>query len=286
MASQIALTDWVSEAKSKKDIQFREAVHIVLHAVGSDAQTAHTLVLKGGILLALKFNSERFTKDIDFTCISEYASFPDVMVQERLNKSLKTSAVILGYSLDCRVQKTELKPDLRKHPNPKFPGLQVNIGYGKKGSLRQGRTYADVLLIDISYNEFLSDDVDLFSDEISVKCYKLKELMAEKFRSILQQVPRNRARRQDVYDLNYLIKNHCKKTDQERSEILNLLLKKSVDKNIDDYLNPKALDLKEIRDRSNQEYLLLASEVASELPDFEESYQNVNTYFKSLPWAK
>jgi len=258
----------------------------VLHAVGSDAQTAHTLVLKGGILLALKFNSERFTKDIDFTCISEYASFPDVMVQERLNKSLKTSAVILGYSLDCRVQKTELKPDLRKHPNPKFPGLQVNIGYGKKGSLRQGRTYADVLLIDISYNEFLSDDVDLFSDEISVKCYKLEELMAEKFRSILQQVPRNRARRQDVYDLNYLIKNHCKKTDQERSEILNLLLKKSVDKNIDDYLNPKALDLKEIRDRSNQEYLLLASEVASELPDFEESYQNVNTYFKSLPWAK
>lgn len=286
MASQIALTDWVSEAKSKKDIQFREAVHIVLHAVGSDAQTAHTLVLKGGILLALKFNSERFTKDIDFTCISEYASFPDVMVQERLNKSLKTSAVILGYSLDCRVQKTELKPDLRKHPNPKFPGLQVNIGYGKKGSLRQGRTYADVLLIDISYNEFLSDDVDLFSDEISVKCYKLEELMAEKFRSILQQVPRNRVRRQDVYDLNYLIKNHCKKTDQERSEILNLLLKKSVDKNIDDYLNPKALDLKEIRDRSNQEYLLLASEVASELPDFEESYQNVNTYFKSLPWAK
>jgi len=225
MASQIALTDWVSEAKSKKDIQFREAVHIVLHAVGSDAQTAHTLVLKGGILLALKFNSERFTKDIDFTCISEYASFPDVMVQERLNKSLKTSAVILGYSLDCRVQKTELKPDLRKHPNPKFPGLQVNIGYGKKGSLRQGRTYADVLLIDISYNEFLSDDVDLFSDEISVKCYKLEELMAEKFRSILQQVPRNRARRQDVYDLNYLIKNHCKKTDQERGQLTKRKLK-------------------------------------------------------------
>ena len=38
-----------------------------------------------------------------------------------------------------------------------------------------------------------------------ISAYGLTDLIAEKFRALLQQVPRNRYRRQDIYDIAHLI---------------------------------------------------------------------------------
>ena len=57
--------------------------------------------------------------------------------------------------------------------------------------------------------------------------YGLGDLITEKYRAILQQVPRKRNRRQDVYDLDRLVAR--KEVDEElKAEILAALNAKSV----------------------------------------------------------
>jgi predicted nucleotidyltransferase component of viral defense system len=221
MVSKTVMSKWVNAAVSNDDIQFRQAVHIVLHALSSDKQTADAFILKGGILLALKFGSTRFTRDIDFSCISSYSEFSEIDFRAGLDKSLKRSILTVDYDLEMKIQKIEKKPNEKKIPNPRFPALKITIGYCKKGSLREGRTLSNVISIDISYNDYYNQESDLFSDEINLKCYSLQEVMAEKIRSVLQQVERNRSRRQDIY----VKKQNKKKMKFFKCLLINLLEK-------------------------------------------------------------
>lgn len=107
--------------------------------------------------------------------------------------------------------------------------------------------------------------------------------MAEKFRSILQQVVRNRSRRQDVYDLHHLITKYSTHSEGEKFQVYNLLIEKSVGKSIDQYLKKLALQDPEIRSRSEEGFDELIYEDVEEI-SFEEAYLVVQEYFELLPW--
>ena len=285
-SSTTQMQSWIGSAETKEQKKFRKAVHIILHAMAVDQSTRANFVLKGGILLALKFESNRFTKDIDLSCVADYSDFDESTIKEILEKSLKTSAMLLNYDLECVIQKIERKPNPQKHPKPKFPALQIKIGYTDRAKLRNNRPSANVVAIDISYNEVVSEEKDYFSQEIELNCYSLRELISEKIRSILQQVERNRTRRQDIFDLYHLIQTQCENTDEEKADILKMLFAKSVDRGIDAFLKKDALDNQEIKNRSKKDYLTLETEVSGVLPDFDTSYEVVNNFFKSLPWEQ
>ena len=108
--------------------------------------------------------------------------------------------------------------------------------------------------------------------------------ISEKFRSLLQQVVRNRGRRQDVYDLNHLISKEAKNTPEEKTLVYQNLIRQSEGKNIEAYLNKYALDDPEIKSRAQENYHLLKIEVENNPLNFEEAYNFINSYFKSLPW--
>ena len=60
--------------------------------------------------------------------------------------------------------------------------------------------------IDCSFNEqsFEIDHISLAHEE-EFQAYSFTDLVAEKIRSVIQPVERNRSRRQDIYDPNFLM---------------------------------------------------------------------------------
>ena len=168
------------------------------------------LVLKGGILLGLAYGSPRQTTDIDLT--AAFAADRDIghRIGELLNTAFPRAAASLGYAdLVVRTQSASRRP---KHNfvQAEFPALKLKIAYvrprheraegaKRRNSLKRDRSR---YLIHEPLNHLqllqLTGGQELFA-------YGLVELVAEKYRALLQQVPRNRYRRQDVYDLDVLI---------------------------------------------------------------------------------
>ena len=139
----------------------------------------------------------------------------------------------------------------------------------------------NILDVDISFNEPLQHTQILgLTDGEKLLAYSLIDLIAEKYRAMLQQVERNRSRRQDVYDLKLLIER-----DEIDAEMKEQILESYLIKCRSRHIEPEktSLESTEIKKRSAAEWDTMKLEVG-DLPDFEESYQQVANFYKSLPW--
>lgn len=68
------------------------------------------MMLKGGILMALCYDSSRFTRDIDFSRRARYQEGDEASLLAELKAAIQGSVDDVDYGLDCRVQSYELKP--------------------------------------------------------------------------------------------------------------------------------------------------------------------------------
>jgi len=286
----VSITNWVKQATNLKEKSFRQAVHIIIHSIAGCDNLRSMMIMKGGILLAIEYSSSRYTTDIDFSTEEKYDDFQLENFLTDLERGLVLSTETLNYDVTCKVQSKELKPKNIK--NPTTPSLCIKIGYASKSNNREhqrllkGSAIA-IIKLDYSFNEFNFDtSIMKIDDESSIRVYSLVDLVAEKFRAILQQVPRNRNRRQDIYDLNYLIINYIKYTeyDELKREILIALKKKSESRGI----QAKKFSLRnpEVIERSKKEYFTLANEIEGELPKFEDAYSTLRKFYESLPWNR
>lgn len=277
---------WVEESLGEENREFREAVHTILSAIGSDENLKASMVLKGGILLAIRYHSHRYTKDIDFSTEKKLGGdITEAAVREILDASLAQMVETLDYDLDCRVQSSKLQP---KDPNSTYPSIKMKIGYAYKGTSKHRRLLAllspTTVSIDYSLNESTPniENIQLDSDD-GILAYSITDLIAEKYRSLLQQVPRNRTRRQDVYDLNLLIDKLGVFDGVEKNKILDCLISKSlargISPNIESFSDP------ELKARAREHYQTLEDEVEGDLPDFDEIFVGVAEFYRSLPWV-
>ena len=277
---------WVEQAQTEANHEFREAVHTILSAIASDRSLKACMILKGGILLAIRYQSHRYTKDIDFSTEKKPGGeITEVKIRESLNFSLALMVEELDYDLDCRVQSSKLQPN---NPNSTYPSIKLKIGYAYKGTPKHKRLLAlkstTVISIDFSLNEATPNVENLtLNDGEEILAYTLTDLIAEKYRSLLQQVVRNRTRRQDVFDLNLLIEKFNDIDEIEKNEILKSLISKSRAREI----NPdiESFDDPELKTRAKTNYHTLADEIDGELPDFDESFEKVSNFYKTLPWS-
>lgn len=173
--------------------------------------------------------------------------------------------------------------------NATFPAFKLTIGYTRhthdSEMIRfKNRKSPNTVRIDYSLNvnSHAVDHITL-TDEEEIQAYSFTDLVAEKIRSVIQQVERNRARRQDIYDLNLLLKT-VTPDEKEKLTILTTLLDKSVGRLPAGTVNPDTLNNPEIRERSSREYELLKDEIEGELPDFGQSYDRLREFYASLPW--
>ena len=106
-------------------------------------------------------------------------------------------------------------------------------------------------------------------------------MIAEKLRALLQQVTRNRYRRQDVYDVAYLA-DRFPPDDAEKAAILNAFRDKCTVRGI--VPNSESIGNPDVSARARSEWGTLRQEIG-ELPDFDECFAKVEALYRSLPWA-
>ncbi|TPV23650.1 nucleotidyl transferase AbiEii/AbiGii toxin family protein [Pantoea anthophila] len=283
---EYAIEEWIAEAPADR-VVFRQAVHIVLQAIAESEYLKPRMIMKGGILLGLRYRSTRFTEDIDFSTSMRLADIDKETFRQELNEALQVTSAELPYQVTCAVQGLSIQP--RDDENATFPSFNLKIGYARNGNagemrrLRAGQS-PHTVKIDYSLNEqSLAVDHVTLADDNDIQAYSFTDLVAEKIRSVMQQVVRDRSRRQDIYDLNLLLAG-TELDDRDRFLILTSLLRKSAGRLEPGFVHPGTLEREDIRARSFQEYDLLKSEVAGDLPEFSEAYDAIVAFYRALPW--
>lgn len=285
MSSLISdLPAWVLAApKAKRN--FRRAVHILLHAVATTPVLSRKLHMKGGILMALRYQSERFTKDVDFSTPEPYTRSAEDEFRRALEHALVAAPETLGYDLVCRIQKFDPQPGRDKT----YVTLQLTIGYAQVGTPSYKRLLAgectDIVGLDYSYSESIPEIETIQIDEEGMLCvYGLSTLVGEKLRALLQQPIRRRTRRQDVYDLKLLLDTQPQLQDQmTKARVLATLVAKCEEREF--HATATSFDNPEVRRLALLEYATLATELPEgNLPPFDASFTVVSEYYRNLPW--
>ena len=264
----------------------RQVTEIVLTAIGL-APSLHTnLVLKGGAAMALAFKSTRVTGDVDFTSMVEPAELAEKLTPE-LNELLPKTAIKLGYlDLLCQVQSVKKMPRAENFEGHDFPALRVRIGSAKRGTaeaarLAEGKA-SRVLDVEISFRDhvYTFQELNLMGAGVAVRAFTIHELVAEKLRALLQQPVRKRNRRQDVYDIAFLIDDHDF-SDDDKATVLATLIEKCRSRSID--AKQDSMDNPEIKQRAQADWDTLALEIG-DLPPFDERFASMRNLYVSLPW--
>jgi predicted nucleotidyltransferase component of viral defense system len=284
MAGSI-ISSWVEEESNPLSRAFREAVHTILYAIShSQAISAH-MIMKGAILLSIRYHCMRYTKDIDFSTDSTVQVFNKDQFLSDFSEALILATEALDYGLDCRIQSWKIKPP---NPDAAFPTMKLKVGYAYKHDDRSHRRLlaqncSQVVEIDYSFNEatYSTEEIILAKEGVLL-AYGFTDLVAEKIRAILQQPQRNRIRRQDIYDLYCLLHRYQLITNDEKHKIIDSLVKKAQARNV--RVNRNSMKNPEVIERSRKEYHTLQDEIADVLPDFGKAYHYVQSFYESLPW--
>ncbi len=282
------LRAWVAEMQGTPTTHAqRQIIAIILNAVAMVDAFRGSLVLKGGTLMAIAHGSRRQTIDLDFTARGAPEHFAQTFVTE-MNRGLDRARARLGYAQwRCRVQGTpRRKPRPQNFATADGPALEARIAYARTGSrdithLEAG-TCTHVIPIEVSFREPLIDTIDarLLAGGPILQVYSVNELLAEKFRAYLQQALRDRVRRQDIYDIAFLLEAHGE-TGIDRQLVMRALVEKCRARGV--VLAPDGLDDPELQRRAKLEWPQIALEIG-ELPSFDSCFAIARRFWRSLPW--
>jgi hypothetical protein len=80
------IRQWVDQSPDYR--LFRQAVHTILTAISGAPELQASMIMKGGVLLALTYSSQRHTRDIDFSTSLPLREFDLVAFQRTLDEHL------------------------------------------------------------------------------------------------------------------------------------------------------------------------------------------------------
>lgn len=283
---KVDVAEWVKRAEADPiSHQQRQTVEVALNAIAMAAPLKAKMFLKGGILMGLAYDSPRHTTDIDLTT----ALAPGVAVADKVRKLLDSTWPLavarLGYDdLIVKVHSVRLQPKT-KFADAKFPALRLKIASAKRGTTQEKalrkRLPRVVIDADISFNEPLTQiQVLELTGGRELRAYGLGDLIAEKYRALFQQVPRNRHRPQDVYDLDRLIAGN-KFDNLLQTQILDALIAKCQARQIKP--TRASIEDPEIKKRAGADWRAMELEIG-EVPDFEGCFSRVAEFYRNLPW--
>lgn len=203
----------------------RFAQYGVLRAIANSRSLSDLLVFKGGNALDFVWMPNRSTRDLDFSArVSEQVTEPNL--EKLFNGTLATVSNDLGTYY--RVHSVKKNPP---GPNRSFPTLVVAIGYAlpddhrNHTALLAGQPSRATITVEVSLNEpICGTQPTEFDGAHPVSVATPEDIAAEKLRALLQQIPRNRRRPQDLLDIAVMLHQ---KPDLDLDLIAAFLLKKS-----------------------------------------------------------
>jgi predicted nucleotidyltransferase component of viral defense system len=236
--------------------------------------------------MALRYGSERFTTDLDFSTPSVYDDAIRQATLSRLDAALSAASMALGYDVACRIQNHKIHPSA----DSTFVNLRMKVGYAVIGTrqhrrLMEGKPVSEIVALDYSFLESIPELQTVhISDDLTVCVYGMTTLVAEKYRALLQQPIRNRKRRQDPYDIAFLLDRQPElATPEFRKAVLDALFIKCRDRDITP--TPASIQDPRVIAMAAAEYSQLAAELPEGgLPPFDSVYKRISTYYQALPW--
>lgn len=286
IVKELSLVQWVVSAPNEQR-GFREAVHIILAAIGKSADLSSRMVMKGGLLMAIRYDSTRFTRDIDFSTLEKHRQADELALLSELDEQLVWANNHMSYDTMCLRQSARLNP---KSPEASFPTLQISIGYAPRSNpshLRrlQAKQSSTKVQIDYSFDEAVFDvEILTLEDGEQLKAYSFTNLLAEKYRSLLQQPVRRRTRRQDVFDIHMLLTRCVALSEFEQLRLLRQIIDSCKARGI--VATQAAMTDAQVREMARADYHGLADEIDEELPVFDSAYAMIQSFYEGLPWRK
>ncbi|MBU0792156.1 MAG: nucleotidyl transferase AbiEii/AbiGii toxin family protein [Gammaproteobacteria bacterium] len=283
--NEVDVSAWVEQADAPQR-RFREAVHTILDAIGQSRSLHTKMVMKGGLLMAIRYASTRFTRDIDFSTVDVYREAQAQDLVEEFERQLVLAVERLPYATACKLQSHQVQP---KGENKTHQSLKLRIGYAdatKPAAMQRldARQSPHIVEIDYSYNEAVLDiEVLELDGGVTIQSYSLHNVLAEKLRSLLQQPIRRRNRRQDVYDVHLLLQSSAALSAQDLQSIHDILLQSCRSKHIEPIED--SMDAPEIVRLARDGYESLGDDIQGELPPFDEAMGVVQALYRSLPWG-
>ena len=193
MMEEIDFAEWVKRSENSANATFRQAVHTLMLAISQADSLQARMIFHGGLLLAIRFQGIRHTKDIDFVTEDKRVQIDEEHFVASLNQALAVACENLPYGMDCRIQSYRVKPS---GENRNFQSLKIGMGYAYKGAHGHWRLMKGgaptVIEIDYSFNE-INQQIDTIQlvDGGKILAYSLPDLVGEKYRAMIQQKSRN-----------------------------------------------------------------------------------------------
>ena len=241
--------------------------------------------------MGILYESPRQTGDVDVTSTAKPAQVDLTDFAERFDHHLSVVARRIGQlDLLFRVQSIKEQPKKEGLKEARFPGIKLSVGYARRDDeagvkrFEKGQAISTIR-VDVSFNEPVGKSQVLMLGEggVEIKAYSIFDLAAEKYRAFLQQEVRNRSRRQDVFDLFYLI-DSFDFDDDERGVLLEVLVEKSRARDLE--ISRDSISNDKLVQRAKAEWDTMELEIGDELPNFEECFLVVEQFYKSLPWGE
>lgn len=283
--NEVDIEAWV-EAAPNGQRGFREAVHIILDGIGHSQNLQAKMVMKGGLLLAIRYDSSRFTRDLDFSTNERYTAASAEALLAEFEAGLVAAENRLPYGTACRLQSRKVEP---KGENRTHHNLALTIGFAGKSNAGamarlQVKSSPHVVQIDYSFNEAVFE-VELLELDggATIWSYSLHNVLAEKMRSLLQQPIRKRNWRQDVYDIWLLLASAHQFSSDELAQIHGMLVDSCRGKGIEPMLD--SMDDPVVIDMARKGYVDLQADVDGELPAFDDAMASVAALYRALPWS-
>lgn len=173
----------------------------VAHAIASDAAIGEVIAIKGGFALRYGYGSARTSKDIDGTIGTRHAALDP----KRLQRVVRNQCADLQVSFD-----------------PKNPEIGVDtLDFGRLNYV--GPFGEGVLSLEMSYREDLLCpprrlEIDAFRVPLfSIRAMSIEEMIAEKWRCLVQRSPR---RPGDLYDLWFLWEDFSRRPPRNADDLI------------------------------------------------------------------
>jgi len=208
-ASRDELADWARRnTTTAGEARRRFAQYVVLVSISSSAPIA-AIAFKGGNALQFIHGNPRSTLDLDFTAD---AGFPDdpAEIKARLDASLPFAE--RRHQVKARCQSIHRKPPGMDRTTPTY---SIKVGYQLSGdryyqNFDERKMFSDVVEVEISLNDVVCETQPWQPEGSAreLRACTLEDILAEKLRAMLQQIPRNRSRPQDVFDVASMVRRY------------------------------------------------------------------------------
>lgn len=260
-----------AEEARRRFVQF-----VVLVSVSSSTELSVQIAFKGGNALRFVHGNRRSTLDLDF---SAELDFPDsaTVIKDMMDRALRRSEG--RYQVKARCQRIKRNPP---GLDKTLPTYALRVAYQIPGDryyrdfherIDAGRSFSELIDVEISLNDSPCETTAelIASAGTTLRVSSLNDIVAEKLRALLQQVPRKRQRPQDAFDIASMLRKHDAVID--RARVSDYLSRKSLARDI--VATKSSFADPEIQERASGSYDSEIRDRTDEFIPFEEAWAAV-----------